>query len=625
MASTYSTNLKLELMGTGDQSGTWGDTTNTNMGTLLEQAVVGYTTQAITDGADTVLTIANGASSVARNYVLQLTGALTANRNLIVPAIQKPYIISNATTGGFSVTVKVSGQTGVTVANGKRALVYNNGTDIIEFANAPVTEAGTQTLTNKTLTSPTLTTPTLSGTASGTTAGRLGYLSGALSYGTGSVQRTVVNTDEAQTLTNKTLTTPILSGTASGTTSGAVGYLSGALSYGTGSVQRTVVNTDESQTLTNKTMSTGSVWSGTTIGVASGGTGATSLTANNVILGNGTSAVQFVSPGTSGNVLTSNGTTWQSIAPTTGVNVQSFTSSGTWTKPSGVRFVRVFCWGGGGSGGRNGVATGVGGGGGGGQLTYSTFDASWLPATVSVTIGAGGAGVSGAAGGNDGGNTTFGTYLIAAGGAQGGWTASGTGNYSGGAPGGAKNCILINANNATVPLVYFNCGFGGQGDNVTPVAGAPGIYQVSPLFGSPPSSRGNYTVPTSIGVSYTTTNSNFGDTGWGQTADRSYIFPWVGWSGGGGGGACNAAVTGGAGGGGLYSGSGGGGASNSGTGGTGGTSTGISIWGFTSVGGNGGTNGGNGTNGSGIAAGGGGAENTTSGAGTSGACYVEAW
>lgn len=156
MASTYSSNLKLELMGTGDQSGTWGDTTNTNIGTLLEQAVVGYTTQAITDGADTVLTIANGATSVARNYVLQLTGTLTANRNLIVPAIQKPYIIHNATTGGFSVTVKVAGQTGVTVANGKRALVYNNGTDIIEFANAPVTEAGTQTLTNKTLTSPTV-------------------------------------------------------------------------------------------------------------------------------------------------------------------------------------------------------------------------------------------------------------------------------------------------------------------------------------------------------------------------------------------------------------------------------------------------------------------------------------
>lgn len=154
MASTYSTNLKLELIGTGDQSGTWGDTTNTNMGTLIEQAIVGYETQTISDVGDTTLTIANGATSVARNYILELTGLLTGNRNLIVPAIEKSYIIYNNTTGGFSVTVKVAGQTGVTVLNGKRALVYNTGVDVIEFANAPVTEAGTQTLTNKTLTTP---------------------------------------------------------------------------------------------------------------------------------------------------------------------------------------------------------------------------------------------------------------------------------------------------------------------------------------------------------------------------------------------------------------------------------------------------------------------------------------
>lgn len=154
MASTYSSNLKLELMGTGDQSGTWGDTTNTNLGTLLEQAIVGYSTQLITNGADTVLTISNGSSSVARNYILELTGALTGNRNLIVPAIQKSYIIYNNTSGGFAVTVKVSGQTGVTISNGKKAIVYNNGTDVIEVVNDPVTQTGTQTLTNKTLTAP---------------------------------------------------------------------------------------------------------------------------------------------------------------------------------------------------------------------------------------------------------------------------------------------------------------------------------------------------------------------------------------------------------------------------------------------------------------------------------------
>jgi hypothetical protein len=180
MASTYSTNLKLELIGTGDQSGTWGSTTNTNLGTLLEEAIAGYVTQAVTDGANTVLSISDGASSVGRNYVIQLTGALTAARIVEVPAVEKPYTFFNATTGGFAVTVKVSGQTGVVIANGKKAIVYNNGTDVIEVANAPVTEAGTQTLTNKTLTSPTINGGTLVG-VSGTITTRVSSAASAAS------------------------------------------------------------------------------------------------------------------------------------------------------------------------------------------------------------------------------------------------------------------------------------------------------------------------------------------------------------------------------------------------------------------------------------------------------------
>jgi hypothetical protein len=159
MASTFSPNLKIELIGTGEQSGTWGNTTNTNLGTLLEEAIAGFTTQVVTDGAATVLTIPDGATSVGRHYVIQLTGTLTANRTVEVPGVDKPYIFFNNTTGGFSVTVKVSGQTGVTIANGKKAIVYTNSTDVIEVANAPVTEAGTQTLTNKTLVAPNLGTP----------------------------------------------------------------------------------------------------------------------------------------------------------------------------------------------------------------------------------------------------------------------------------------------------------------------------------------------------------------------------------------------------------------------------------------------------------------------------------
>jgi len=152
MTSTYSTNLKINLMGTGDQSGTWGSTTNTNLGTIMEEAIVGYVTQAVADSASpTVLTIPNGASSNGRNYVLEFTGVLTANRTVEVPAVDKPYIFYNNTTGGYSVTVKVSGQTGVIIKSGKKAIVYTNSTDVIEVANAPVTEDGAQTLTGKTM------------------------------------------------------------------------------------------------------------------------------------------------------------------------------------------------------------------------------------------------------------------------------------------------------------------------------------------------------------------------------------------------------------------------------------------------------------------------------------------
>lgn len=156
-------------MTTGENSGTWGTKTNTNLGTLLEQAIVGHETVSISDNpaTPTTLTIADGVSSQARNYVLELTGNLTANRDLIVPAIEKPYTIYNNTTGspsGFSVTVKVSGQTGVTVANGKKAIVYNNGVDVIEVANAPVTEAGTQTITNKSISASTINNSVIGGT-----------------------------------------------------------------------------------------------------------------------------------------------------------------------------------------------------------------------------------------------------------------------------------------------------------------------------------------------------------------------------------------------------------------------------------------------------------------------------
>jgi hypothetical protein len=135
VASTYSTNLGVELIGTGEQSGSWGDTTNENLGTLLEEAIVGVASVAISDAGDTTISITNGTTSDCRHHVLVLSGALTANRNLIVPAKEKTWIVINSTTGGFSVTVKVSSQTGITVPNGARRLLYCNATDVFDGIN----------------------------------------------------------------------------------------------------------------------------------------------------------------------------------------------------------------------------------------------------------------------------------------------------------------------------------------------------------------------------------------------------------------------------------------------------------------------------------------------------------
>jgi hypothetical protein len=129
--ATISSNLRLTLIGTGEQAGTWGTTTNTNLGTLLEQAICGYTTQVISDVGDTTITIPDGASGTGRYMYIELTGALTGARDLIVPAYTKLYYIYNNTTGGYAVTVKVSGLTGVSVPNGAKTLLVCNGTDIV--------------------------------------------------------------------------------------------------------------------------------------------------------------------------------------------------------------------------------------------------------------------------------------------------------------------------------------------------------------------------------------------------------------------------------------------------------------------------------------------------------------
>lgn len=130
--STFS-DLKFELIGTGEQSGTWGDTTNANIGTAIEQALVGMATLETGDFSSNVATLSLSNTTAlqdARALCLNITATLSAAGTINVPAIEKPYIIINNSSGGYAVTVKVSGQTGVSVPNGKRTVVYNNGTDV---------------------------------------------------------------------------------------------------------------------------------------------------------------------------------------------------------------------------------------------------------------------------------------------------------------------------------------------------------------------------------------------------------------------------------------------------------------------------------------------------------------
>jgi hypothetical protein len=133
MSSTYSPNLRIELIGTGDQAGNWGATTNTNLGTLLEQAISGYVTQGVTTGTDTIITIPDGTTGVARNMFIELTGTGGASTNLIVPVNKKLYFIYNNTTG--AVTVKVTGLTGVSVPAAAKMVLVSNGTDIVTAEN----------------------------------------------------------------------------------------------------------------------------------------------------------------------------------------------------------------------------------------------------------------------------------------------------------------------------------------------------------------------------------------------------------------------------------------------------------------------------------------------------------
>lgn len=157
MASAYSPSLRIELIGTGDQSGLWGDTTNNNLGDLIEQAITGVDTIPMLD-LDYTLSALNGSTDEARNAVIIMTSVvpLTGSRNIIIPSEEKLYIFKNSTSGGQNIIVKTSGGTGYTVPNGMTASIYCDGTNCAQQITY--------------LDTPTLNTPTLIGTPIAPTA-----------------------------------------------------------------------------------------------------------------------------------------------------------------------------------------------------------------------------------------------------------------------------------------------------------------------------------------------------------------------------------------------------------------------------------------------------------------------
>jgi len=137
MASTFSTDLKIELIANGEQSGTWGTTTNDNFTNVFEDAIVGTGNPVFTTDANLTLTYTStNTSQIARNLFLSVTstvvGGLTATRSLIVPTIYKNYLVKNSTTGGQSILVKTAAGTGITIPNGYTAFVYVDGTNVVQ-------------------------------------------------------------------------------------------------------------------------------------------------------------------------------------------------------------------------------------------------------------------------------------------------------------------------------------------------------------------------------------------------------------------------------------------------------------------------------------------------------------
>jgi len=277
--ATYSTSLKLTLIGDGEQTGTWGSTTNTNFGTLLEQAIVGQTT-IIMANADYTLTNLNGTTDEARSAVIIVTGTQNATYSVIVPAVPKLYMVTNSLTSPQVAYIKMSGGTTTQVPNGQTMYLYCTGVIGSSWGVLNYVQNAQNLVTGGTITTGAIncTSLTSSGAVSGTTITASTQFSGP---GTG-ITGSAAGLSVGGTSLNVTGIVAVVNGGSGVTTSTGTG--NNVLSTSP-TLVTPILGIPQSVTLTNATglpLTTGVTG---TLPVANGGTGVTTSTGTgNVVL-----------------------------------------------------------------------------------------------------------------------------------------------------------------------------------------------------------------------------------------------------------------------------------------------------------------------------------------------------